>query len=340
MSGLADFRAAERAEAAGHLLKAERLYRSVRLSMPLAANTNLGNVLLAQGRFKAAEEAFVAARAADPADNRPPYNLSLLRLSEGDYTQGLSLYEYRRQRGPPAVRAPEWRGEDLAGKRLLVLGEQGLGDQIMWSRFILPLLSRGAAIDLVALPLLHGVFTSLGVRLLADETALDPAAYDYWALLGSLPLRLGARLDDLPPPTPIAGPVTAGAGIGVVPQGSRTHRNDAWRSLFGRDERRLLALGRDLRPEATGATSFADTAAIVADLDLVISVDTATAHLAASIGKPTWILLQAGSTDWRWLRERRDSPWYPSVRLFRQRVPRDWAPVFRMLDAALAERAP
>jgi len=340
VTGVADFRAAEQAEAAGDLARAERLYRSVRLSMPFAANTNLGNVLLALGRFKAAEEAFDAARAADPADSRPPYNLSLLRLSEGDYARGLPLYEHRRQRGAPAVEAPEWQGEDLAGKRLLVLGEQGLGDQIMWARFLAPLQAMGAQLDVVVLPPLHAIFSGLGVRLLADETGLDPNAYDCWTLLGSLPLRLGATLETLPPPIPIAAPAsTGGGGIGVVPQGSRTHKNDAWRSLFGRDERRLLAMGRDLRPEATGARTFADTAAIVAGLDLVITVDTAVAHLAASMGKPTWVLLQAGSTDWRWLRERRDSPWYPSVRLFRQRVPGDWAPVFRMLDAALRARS-
>lgn len=100
----------------------------------------------------------------------------------------------------------------------------------------------------------------------------------------------------------------------------------------------MLTLGRDLRPEATGARDFLESAEIVAGLDLVITIDTAMAHLAGSLGVPTWILLPAVDTDWRWLRGRTDSPWYPSVRLLRQPSPGDWAGALEAVESELNAR--
>jgi hypothetical protein len=241
-------------------------------------------------------------------------------------------------RDPPRTEAPVWRGEDLAGKRILVAGEQGLGDHIMWARFLPELVRRGAGVVFSATKVLHPIFQDLGVELVTQGT--EPLSdIDYWVFLTSLTERLGVTPETIPPPAPLSvPPSSAGGGIGVFPAGSTDNGTDRERSLFGKDAERLLKLGRDLRPEATGAKDFGETAAIVAGLDLVITVDTSIAHLAGSMGKPTWILVYAAGADWRWMRGREDSPWYPSARLFRQRTPGDWAPVFRRLQTALAER--
>ena len=138
---------------------------------------------------------------------------------------------------------------------------------------------------------------------------------------------LGTTLETIPPPTQIPIAWRGGAGIGVVPTGSREFVDDARRSLSNEAASRLLELGRDLRPESTGARDFRDTAEIVSKLDLVITVDTSVAHLAGSMGAPTWVLLPAVAPDWRWLYERSDTPWYPSVKLFRQRAAGDWEEV-------------
>lgn len=124
--------------------------------------------------------------------------------------------------------------------------------------------------------------------------------------------------------------------IGVCWKGNKEHANDANRSLDPRSARRLRRLGMSLLPEHTGAWDFQDTADIIAGLDLVITVDTSVAHLAASLGKPTWILLPFVETDWRWMKGRTDSPWYPSATLYRQPAPGDWASVLDRIEQNLA----
>jgi hypothetical protein len=134
---------------------------------------------------------------------------------------------------------------------------------------------------------------------------------------------------------------SARGGVGVKVSGNPTHSNDGKRSLPAKVAAELPSLDGeiDLDPASTGARNFQDTAEIVAGLDLVISVDTSVAHLAAATGKPTWILLPFFSTDWRWMRGWQDSPWYPSVRLFRQGADEDWAPVIGQVRSALGRFA-
>jgi tetratricopeptide (TPR) repeat protein len=326
----------------GDYARAERGYRGLIRSKPLEAQHNLGLVLGAMGKFQAAEAAFREALAAGPNPGSR-YALAELLLADGRYGEGWPLWEARRDvpemKIPrPELDFPEWAGENLAGKRLLVFGEQGFGDMIMMARFLAPLSAQGAELLFFCPAELHGLMARLGVTPVGSGP--DPAAVrsDYWALLGSLPLRLGTTLETVPPPAAFAGlEIASGGGIGVMAQGSRALIDDQ-RSLPARYAPRLRKLGRDLSPEATGARDFDDTARIVAGLDLVISVDTAVAHLAASLGKPTWVLLPARGADWRWLRGRDDSPWYPAARLFRQRVAGDWEPVLRRVEAALANR--
>lgn len=326
----------------GDFVRAERGYRGLVQSKPLEAQHNLGLVLVAQGRFRDAEGAYRAALAAkDNPGSR--YALAELLLADGRYAEAWPLLEARRDipemRIPrPDLAFPEWRGEDLPGKRLLVFGEQGFGDMIMHARFLAPLVGKGAQVVLFCPAELHRLFARLGVEVVGANPDPETVRCDAWTLLGSLPLRLGTTLEALPQPAAFRGlALGTGGGIGVMAQGSRALIDDQ-RSLPARYAARLTKLGRDLSPQATGAKDFDDTARIIADLDLVISVDTAVAHLAASLGKPTWILLPARGGDWRWLREREDSPWYPSARLFRQRRAGDWEPVLRRIETALASR--
>jgi hypothetical protein len=154
----------------------------------------------------------------------------------------------------------------------------------------------------------------------------------------SLPYRLGVTLDRLSGGAYLTAAPRWGIGrIGVKTRGNPAHHNDADRSLPDAEAARLLALpgAVSLEPEDTGAHDFADTAEIIAGLDLVIAADTSTAHLAGALGKPVWILLPYVTTDWRWLSGRSDSPWYGSARLFRQHRPGDWSSLLDEVIAAL-----
>lgn len=260
-------------------------------------------------------------------------------LAQGRFHLGWALYENRRRgRGAvfdpvtqwPELRCPEWQGEDVDGKHLLVFLEQGFGDQIMFARYLPLIEARGASVTYICSAELARLFPNGHPA----RRRQDFAPAHYWALAGSLPLRFGTSLEAIPPPYDFKLHIGNGGGIGVVPSGRPTHENDAQRSLDAENAQRLLSVGCDLRPQATGARDFLDTARIIADLDLVISVDTAIAHLAASMGKETWVLLPAKGCDWRWLRERSDSPWYPAVKLHRQRT--TWTEVVDGLQAEIA----
>ena|SRR6185312_4827296 len=336
------FKEANAAHLAGDWAEAERRYRALAALKPSWAYHNLGVVYVTTGRLAEAEAALRAALAADADQAATKHSLGMLLLSLGRYAEGWPLYEARREvpalkinRPNPAYR--EWRGEDLAGRRLLVVTEQGLGDQIQYARFLPGLVARGAQVTFACAPSLAPVFEGLGVTLAPVTEGFALPEADDWTLMMSLPLRLGLTLDEVSGAPYLApAPLRAGGGVGVVARGAASHSNDRFRSLDPRSAAELLALGHDLTPEATGARDFLETARIVADLDLVISVDTSVAHLAGAMGKPVWILLPAVETDWRWLRGRDDSPWYGSARLYRQATPGDWGPVMRRVKADLA----
>lgn len=336
------FKEANAAHLAGDWAEAERRYRALTELKPSWAYHNLGVVYVATGRLDKAEAALRAAMAADPAQPATKHSLGMLLLSLGRYAEGWPLYEARREVAAlrinrPNPPYPEWRGEDLAGRRLLVVTEQGLGDQIQYARFLPQLVARGAQVTFACAPSLAPLFDGLGATLapVTEGFALPDA--DYWTMMMSLPLRLGLTLEQVSgAPYLAARGAPAAGGVGVVTRGAASHANDRFRSLDPTSAAELLALGRDLAPEATGAKDFLDTARIVAGLDLVISIDTSVAHLAGAMGKPVWILLSAVETDWRWLRGREDSPWYRSARLYRQAAAGDWAPVMRRVAADLA----
>jgi hypothetical protein len=199
----------------------------------------------------------------------------------------------------------------------------------MFARFLEPLRARGAQVSFVCGPEL--------VTLLGGQATLSRNDFDVWCYLLSLPLHLGTTLETIPPPVSLPVARRGGGGIGVMPTGNPDYLMNAHRTPTEDVQSQMLSLGRDLRPKATGACDFLQSAEIVAGLDLVITIDTSMAHLAGSLGVPTWVLLPAVVADWRWLRDRADSPWYPSARLFRQPSPQNWAGALANVKAALAQ---
>lgn len=321
----------QKAYAAGDLGRAERLFRRA----VAHGFHDLGVIAVEREAWAAAERRFREALAADPEHAEAGYALALELLAQGRYGEGWALHEHRKRLArlnlvAPPRGVPEWRGEDLRGKRVIVLAEQGFGDQIMFARFVKPLEALGAMASVFCPPELGRLIP----RASSAMAAKAYAAFDYWIYSGSLPLRLGVTLQTLPPPLALPKGF-GGKGVGVLTRGRATFAHDAHRSLDPESAAALLALGRDLHVEATGARDFAETAEIVGGLDLVITADTAVAHLAASMGKPTWILLPRRFTDWRWLRDRTDSPWYPTARLFRQTTRGDWRSVIVAVKAEL-----
>jgi Flp pilus assembly protein TadD len=326
------------------------LRRAVEMK-PDAAWTHLrlANVLHAVGRWREAEASYVKALSLDPNSHRAQLDLGHLYLGLGDYPRGWPLYEARKQvpgqNADPLPLDGEWQGEPLAGKSVLVWPEQGFGDQIQFARFLPLLAARGADITLVAPPELLAIFSGLGVRTLEHTPEISIAVPDHWMLICSIPHRLGVTLDTLPsapylqpPPDRIArwaGHAPKGA-VGVLWQGRATP--NPHRSLPSRDVLQPLAdAGATLVDLQPPSGDFADTAAIIEQLDLVVTIDTAAAHLAGALGKPTFVLLPWFKTDWRWMQDRTDSPWYPSMRLFRQPTHGDWRTPIEQVVAAWRE---
>jgi tetratricopeptide (TPR) repeat protein len=300
--------------------------------------------------------------------------LSVCLFAAGNWPEAWAEYEWRlkdqqlTQQLLPTDR-PRWRGEDLAGKTILLQSEQGFGDTLHFVRYAAIVAARGGRVMLRApqalLPLLRSV---AGIDTVFDPET-KPPAFDVHVPLLSLPLLLGTDPGRDPVTIPYIEPVPelveqwrarlgghSGASVGLVWQGNPGHPNDqrrsmrleALRPLLNCPGARFISLqvgpGQDqikgledhiVDPSAQiDAGSFADVAAIISSLDLVISIDSAIAHLAGAMGKPVWILL-AECNDWRWLKGREDTPWYPQARLFRQNMPGDWSDVVVRLRAAL-----
>jgi hypothetical protein len=347
------FQKALAAHAGGDYVQAERLYR---LAIGMIAGRsgprhNLGTLLRSLGRLEEARDMLFSVLAREPDLAATRYALGMVLMGLGDYPSGWPLYESRRDLPElkvitPNLPFPEWTGQDLAGKRIVLFPEQGLGDNIQFARFTLTLRDRGAQVLLLCRPPLRRLLAhSLdGVEVLAAEGQVEMGEPDYWALFGSLPRPLGLTLQTIPNApylrAPAASPRPDGAPrIGLVTKGNPIHQNDARRSLQPVDAERLRAiLGStlSLHPEDSGAKDFADTAAIVDSLDLVVTVDTSVAHLAGAMGKRACVLVPGFATDWRWLQGREDSPWYPSLRLLRSTVDGDWSGAFARLETLLA----
>jgi tetratricopeptide (TPR) repeat protein len=312
----------------------------------------MGNILADLGRVEEAEAEYRAALAADPEHDSTKLALTGLLLSLGRYAEGWPLMEVRAKLKPSVVPPialpyPEWKGEPLDGKSILVWWEQGLGDQIQMCRFAGSLKARGAAkVTLGCRPALVDLLATTpgadAIIPVPQGAGVPVPRHHYWTRYFSAPLHLGITLETLPKEPYLFAPADRLArwrgfsGIGLAWRASPTGFNASHKNVPDEQAKRLLDLGAvSLHPEDTGVKDFADTAAIMAQLDLVISIDTSVAHLAGAMGKRCWTLLPRVNTDWRWLRERTDSPWYPSMRLYRQQEPGRWDPVIDQVIADL-----
>jgi hypothetical protein len=271
---------------------------------------------------------------------------------------------------PPRPGSPLWNGEDLAGRTILLLAEQGLGDTIQFIRYAPLVAARGGRVVVETPPslvrLVRGVEGVSEVVTPAGE--LPTPAYDVQLPLLSLPRVMGTRLETIPnrvpylaPPADVMRQWTTAVGhepayrVGLCWAGGRSQPH---RSIPSALMNRIIANAPagvtfySLQKDRSGedphtpagvvdlmdqVTDFAGTAGLIAAMDLVISIDTATAHLAGAMAKPTWVML-AHHADWRWLDGRADSPWYPTMRLFKQERAGEWTGVVERVGRELIER--
>jgi Flp pilus assembly protein TadD len=342
-------------------------------------HNNLGNVLLMQLRPKEAVPCFQQALRLKPdlADAHLTLGTSYLLL--GNFERGWPEYEWRMkfQQVAPGP-APRWDGGSLTGKTIVLHAEQGAGDNIQFIRYAAVVKERGATVVFDCYPSLCGVLASCpGIDHLVPRGGVLPAG-DVQAPLLSLPGLCGTTLASVPARIPYLiadrGCVKAwqdrlavfpGFKVGICWQGTPTYKYDKHRSVpltqfapltevpglrlvclqqgAGREQWDQLpgqwpSIELPKRPEEP-AQAWMDSAALICALDLVITVDTAVAHLAGALGVPVWVALPF-APDWRWLLERDDSPWYPSMRLFRQSRPGDWPGVFQRIRDALERQIP
>jgi tetratricopeptide (TPR) repeat protein len=341
-----------------------------------ATHCNCGNALYDLGRLGDAIASYDRAIALEPGYAQAHFNKSICLLLAGELARGLPLYEWRKQLAdaPAApLAAPVWRGpETLAGRTLLIYADQALGDTLQFCRYARLVRQRGARVILSVQPGLCALLSTLDPEIRIVGRGDEPHDCDYQCALLSLPLAFSTTLAEIPATAPYLsadpervaawrerlGP--AGFKIGIAWQGSR-HRIDVGRSaplamfarLAGVPGVRLISLQKNdeigspqsdiptlerLRGFDEGPQAFLDSAAVMVHLDLVITTDTALAHLAGALGRATWLALKH-VPDWRWLQDRSDSPWYPGMRLFRQPRPGDWEPVFAAIHAELARVA-
>jgi tetratricopeptide (TPR) repeat protein len=342
---------------------------------------NLGISFKALGKIKEAIDCYRKALSLNFHFAEAQFNLGLALLSTGDFTEGWKQHEARyhpqiRHQNSialPNFSFPQWQGESIHGKSIVICSEQGLGDEIQFSRYVDILKTQGAShITWVCKKPLKSLLSTLkGVNavLTEQEAAATISTHDYWTFALSLPLYCNTTLETIPATVPYlyANPnqvqqISAELShikalkVGICWKGNPKHKNDLNRTpgimrferLFTLPKVRFFTLQPGTREEFMAAaktagadmgheideTTFEDSAALIANLDLIISCDTSTCHLAGALGKPVWVVLPF-EADWRWLRNREDSPWYPNTRLFRQTKAGHWTEVFERVESQL-----
>lgn len=350
--------------------------QALRLRPDLAtAYLSMGFILSELGRRSEALECCQRALDLQPDMPDARKNRSLIWLLEGKLSEGWAEYEWRWKCPELPERPfvqPLWDGSTLSGKTILMHAEQGLGDTLQFIRYAPLVHQRGGRVIVVCQrPLISLLRRCQGVAQVVAQG--DPLpAFDTHAPLLSLPRIFRTTLENIPADVPYleADPrlvdewraemaTTKDLKVGIAWQGSRTHRRDRGRSMplscfapladlpgvklyslqkdFGREQITQVSFGQRLVDLSPRLASFDDTAAAMMNLDLVICCDTSVAHLAGALGKPVWVA--TGTVpDWRWLLERDDSPWYPTMRLFRQSCRGNWQDVFERITETLAER--
>jgi len=334
------------------------------------AYNNLGNVLENQDKLEEAIPYYQQALILDPNYPEAHLNCGLILLRRGEYERGFAEYEWRwrMEKMPPRLfTQPLWSGEELQGRTILLHAEQGFGDTIQFIRYA-PIVQQRGGIVVVECqqPLVRLLTTVAGInKVVAYGTTLPE--FDVHAPLLSLPYILGTTLETVPAQIPylhppefsnlrISPPPGTRLKVGIVWSGSagyiRNHKRSCSLSHFLellnipdiafyslQKEPQVLELAEladkiRLQDLSSWLDDFATTASVMAQLDLIVTVDTAVAHLAGALGRPVWLLLSF-VPDWRWMIGRSDSPWYPTMRLFRQKQPGDWAELLRRVIEAL-----
>jgi Flp pilus assembly protein TadD len=338
------------------------------------ALTTLGALLNDRGDAEGATTALERAIALRPDFALAQWNLALVQLREGNYSAGWCNFEGRcriREITPRTFPQPLWRGEPLKGAAILLQAEQGLGDSLQFLRYIPMVKAAGGFVILSIqerLRRLAGQIPEVDVLAISG----DPLPrFDLYCPLMSLPLAFATTVASIPARVPyLAAPAEAqqkaaelpwpaeGLRVGLVWAGAPGHTRDRFRSMDLADLASLfdipgvtffsVQLGQAAEQQgsvrvpiidlAPTIVDMADTAALLAHLDLLISVDTSVVHLAGALARPAWLLLPF-SPDWRWLRNREDTPWYPTVRLFRQPSAGDWRSVVARVAVELARVA-
>jgi tetratricopeptide (TPR) repeat protein len=340
----------------------------------IAVRQDKASVLRRMHRFEEALAIHERVRSIAPDDAKAEFDLANLNLLLGNFAVGWRQREAR-WRVPglpihfPTAAEPVWLGEpSIEGKTILLYSDEGLGDAIQFARYVPLLAACGGRVILVVQDALQPLLSTLpGLTLcLPRSTAALPSA-DFRCPLTSLPLAFGTALDTVPPPARLFAPIERinawekrldprdRLRVGLTWSGSLMHPNDKSRSIplasltgLLEMDANFISLQKDPRPadkdalERSGIvdltaqlTDFTETAALVSCVDVVITVDTSMAHLAPTLGCPTWILLPH-TPDYRWLLSRDDSPWYPAVRLFRQDASRDYAGAIERVSAGLS----
>ena len=341
------------------------------------AHNCLGATLVYLGRFAEAREHYEQALAINPVHATTLWNRALWRLQQGDFASAWHDYEQRwalpNNAARPFEEQPRRRdGGDLAGKTILAYAEQGFGDTIQFVRFLPLVKARGGTVVFECQPALAGLCSGAdGVdQVIVQGAPLPP--FDVQVPLLSLPGIFGTTLATIPAAVPYLSAEPSlvekwrkeleplnGFKVGIVWQGKPTNQGDCYRSIPLRhfeplahvDGVQLLSLQVGPGTEQLAAasvpianlgerfdpSSLRDLGAVLMNLDLVITVETAVAHLAGALGVPVWVTLSVAG-DWRWLLERSDSPWYPTMHLFRQQHFGEWVGVFERVAAELKIR--
>ena len=331
---------------------------------------NLGVVLREVGQIQESIDAHRKAIAIDPAYADAHFALAFSLLLSGDFHNGWREYEWRlRRKTGSQVLERNWDGADLDGRTILLHAEQGFGDTIQFARYVPLVMHRGGKVIVACQRELVRLLEHLsGVERVMPIDDPLPGFHVHCPLM-SLPLVFGTDRASIPANVPYlaADPASVAAwakrvspgaklNVGLAWTGRPTHPDDRNRSIPSNALAPLAAVSNvsfhSLQPGSLTSNSgfdiidhtdrlgdFADTAALIANLDLVITADTAVAHLAGAMAKPVWLMLPF-APDWRWMLSRDDSPWYPTMRLFRQLVPHDWRSVIANVCRALAGSPP
>lgn len=331
------------------------------------ARVALASCLQSIGHLNEAMAACDIVLQAAPDHAEAHWNRALLLLLQGNYHEGWQEYEWRwkKRRFTSPLRQfaqPQWQGEPLAGKTILVHAEQGFGDTLQFCRYV-PLLAASAAqVIFECHPPLVALMATLGAAVHLVPLGQPLPSFDVQVPLLSLPRLCGTTLETIPRMIPYLQPPAGRLAFwqSIMPHDGRRKVGLCWAGKAYPDPGRSIPVAMlsvlagitdvsfvSLQMEAGEQQpplplldltmlirDFADTAALIAQLDLVITIDTAVAHLAGALGKETWLLLPA-APDWRWLLKREDSPWYPAMRLFRQQQAGQWAPVVEQAMSVL-----